>query len=155
MASSSADCVLGGVRLISSASRMLAKIGPGHEGPGAAAGARVFLDDVGAGDVGRHQIGRELDALEHQAERLRQRANQQRLGGPGRPVIRQWPPTNKRDQHLLDDLFLSDDDFADFADDAALHFLEALDPFLQFRRIGNDCAIAVLRVDMFDYFADL
>jgi hypothetical protein len=34
MASSSADCVLGGVRLISSASRMLPKMGPGRTSSG-------------------------------------------------------------------------------------------------------------------------
>ena len=39
----------------------------------AAAGALVFLDDLGAGDVRRHQVGRELDSLEPQVQRLRQR----------------------------------------------------------------------------------
>ena len=53
----------------------------------------VFFDDVGAGDVGRHQVGRELDALEHQAQRLRQVRTSSVLAVPGRPVIRQWPPT--------------------------------------------------------------
>ena len=64
IASSSADCVLGGVRLISSASTMFAKIGPGREHHLAPAGRRVFLDDVGAGDVRRHQVRRELNAVE-------------------------------------------------------------------------------------------
>ena len=62
IASSSAACVFGGVRLISSASTMLREDRPGREHHLAAAGRRVFLDDVGAGDVGRHQVGRELDA---------------------------------------------------------------------------------------------
>ena len=39
------------------------------EGPGAAAAGGIFFDDVGAGDVGRHQVGRELDAFEIEAER--------------------------------------------------------------------------------------
>ena len=34
----------------------------GREHHLAAAGGGVFLDDVGAGDVRRHQVGRELDA---------------------------------------------------------------------------------------------
>ena len=46
------------------------------------AGARspVFLDHLGAGDVRRHQVGRELDAAELQREGVGQRADQQRLG---------------------------------------------------------------------------
>ncbi len=130
MASSSADCVLGGVRLISSASRMLEKIGPAHEGPGAAAGGGVFFNDVGAGDVGRHQVRRELDALEDQAERLRQRAHQQRLGRSRQAGDQAVAAHKQRDHHLFDDLVLSDNHLADFAHDAALDFLETVDPFL-------------------------
>ena len=51
IACSSAACVLGGVRLISSASSRLAKIGPLMELEPPPAGLRVFLQDVGAGDV--------------------------------------------------------------------------------------------------------
>ena len=54
-----------------------------HKGPGAVAGGGVFFDDVGAGDVARHQVGSELDALEDQAQGLRQGAHQQGLGGAG------------------------------------------------------------------------
>ncbi len=88
--------------------------------PGAAAGGGVLFDDVGAGDVGRHQIGRELDALEHQPQRLRQGANQQRLGGSGQAGDQAVAADEQRDQHLLDHFVLADDHFADFADDAAL-----------------------------------
>ena len=83
MASSSALCVLGGVRLISSASRMFAKIGPCTKVQVRRPVVRIFFDDVGAGDVARHQVGRELDALEDQTQRLRQGAHQQGLGGAG------------------------------------------------------------------------
>ena len=55
----------------------------GNEGPAAMAGGGIFFDDVGAGDVGGHQVRRELDALEYQAERLRDGADQQRLGRAG------------------------------------------------------------------------
>jgi hypothetical protein len=55
---------LGGVRLISSARMMLAKIGPA--GSGTRAAPIDLLEDFGAGDVGRHQVGRELDAVELQ-----------------------------------------------------------------------------------------
>ena len=43
-------------------------------------GRRVLLNDVRAGDVGRHQVGRELDAAEAQVHRLSKRADHQRLG---------------------------------------------------------------------------
>src|SRR5690348_10728196 len=58
------------------------------------AGGLVLLDDVGAGHVRRHQVGGELDALEDQAQRLRERPDRSVLAVPGSPVIRQWPPTN-------------------------------------------------------------
>ena len=64
IASSSADCVLGVARLISSASTMLAKIGPRWNSKRLP--PLVLDDDVGADDVGRHQVGRELDAREGQ-----------------------------------------------------------------------------------------
>ncbi len=60
MASSSAACVLGGVRLISSASRNSVNIGPlvsvKH--------VRLEIEQVRAHEIARHQVGRELDALE-------------------------------------------------------------------------------------------
>ncbi len=102
----------------------------GHEGPGAASGGGVLFDDVGAGDVGRHQVGRELDALEHQAERLRQRPDQQRLGRSRQAGDQTMAAHEQRDHHLFDDLLLSDNDLADFANDAALDLLETLDPLL-------------------------
>ena len=110
MASSSADCVLGGVRLISSASRMLPKIGPWHEGPAAVAGGGILLDDVGAGDVGGHQVRRELDALEDQAERLREGADHQRLGRAGQAGDQAVAADEQRDQDLVEHLLLADDD---------------------------------------------
>ena len=45
----------------------------------ARARSSVFLNDFGAGDVGRHQIGRELDAAEFERQRFGQRADQQRF----------------------------------------------------------------------------
>ena len=43
----------------------------------------VFLDDVRAGDVGGHQVGRELDAAEVEIEDLGHRLDDERLGEPG------------------------------------------------------------------------
>ena len=43
----------------------------------------VLDDDVGADDVGRHQVRRELDARERQLEPLGQRLDQERLAETG------------------------------------------------------------------------
>ena len=79
IASSSAACVRGGARLISSARTMLAKIGPRTKRKLRAPGRRVLLEDLGAGDVARHEVRRELDAPEVEAQRLGDRADHQRL----------------------------------------------------------------------------
>ena len=50
---------------------------------------------------------------------------------PGKPVIRQWPPTNKRDENLVDHFLLPHDHLADLGDDGFLRLLEAGDPLLQ------------------------
>ena len=89
---------------------MLPKIGPWHEGPAAVAGGRILFDDVGAGDVGRHQVRRELDALEDQAQRLRDGAHQQRLGGAGQAGDQAVAADEQGDQDLIEHFFLADDD---------------------------------------------
>ena len=127
IASSSAACVFGGVRLISSASTMLANSGPGRKRNCARAGALVFLNDFGAGDVGRHQVGRELDAVELERQRIGQRADHQRLRQAGHADEQAMAAGEERDEQLLDHLVLADDAFADFVGDAAVGFAEALD----------------------------
>ena len=72
-----------------------------------------FVEHLGAGDVGRHQVGRELDALERQVEDLRDGLDQQRLGESGHAGDQAVPAGEERDEHLIDDLVLPDDDLAD------------------------------------------
>ena len=61
----------------------------------APAGLGVVLEDVGAGDVGRHQVGRELDALERQVQDLDTVLTSRVLARPGTPTSRQWPRLNR------------------------------------------------------------
>ena len=61
----------------------MAKIGPVHEPERAPAGGEVFLDDLGAGDVARHEVGGELHPVEAQVERLRDGLDHERLGEAG------------------------------------------------------------------------
>ena len=75
----------------------------------ALAGRAVFFDDVGARDVGRHQVGRELNAAERQIQRPGQRADQQRLGQARHAFQQAMPAAEQGDQHLLDHVVLADD----------------------------------------------
>ena len=43
----------------------------------------VFFDDLGAENVGRHEVGRELDAAELQINGIGDRLDEQRLGETG------------------------------------------------------------------------
>ena len=60
----------------------------------AAARAAVFLDHLGAGDVGGHQVGRELDAAELQREGSASVRIKSVLASPGTPTSRQCPRAN-------------------------------------------------------------
>ena len=116
IASSRAACVFGGVRLISSASRMLVKIGPFDEAE--LAPARLGLvEDVGAGDVRRHQVGRELDAVELQVEDLGERADTSSvLASPGTPTSRQCPPVKMAARICSMTCVLADDHLVQLVD---------------------------------------
>ena len=87
-------------------------------------GRRIFVDDVGARDVGRHQVGRELDAVELEVEHARHRMDEQRLGQSGHADDEAVAADEQRQQHLLDDVVLPDDELLQLLDDvlaAVLH----------------------------------
>ncbi len=71
---------------------------------------RVLLQDLRAGDVGGHEIGRELDALALQLERIGERARHEGLGQSGRADEQTMAAAKKRDEDLVDDVRLPDDD---------------------------------------------
>ena len=123
IASSRADCVLGVARLISSASTICAKIGPGLElETPPAVGA---LDhDVGADDVGRHQVGRELDAVEVEVEHLGQRADEERLAQARHALEQGMAADEQAGQDAVDDLVVADDHLADLVPDLGESFAE-------------------------------
>ena len=77
--------------------------------PLARARAAVLFDNLGAGDVRRHQVGRELDPAERQVQRPSQRADHQRLGQPRHAFQQAVPAAEERDQQLFDHLVLADD----------------------------------------------
>ena len=72
-------------------------------------GGLVLLDDLGAGDVRGHQVGRELDAVVAQVQGVGQRVDHQRLGQPGHADQQAVAAGEDRDQQLLEDGVLADD----------------------------------------------
>ena len=78
------------------------------------AGARVV--DGGAGDIHRHEIGRELDATEARAQRARERLAEERLAHARR--VHQEHVTARRHggQHARHDVVLADHDAVDRSD---------------------------------------
>ncbi len=68
----------------------------------------IFLEHVRAGDVRRHQVGRELDPPELQAERLRHLRDQHRFGQAGHAFEYAMPAAEHADHQLLDDVLHPD-----------------------------------------------
>ena len=71
---------------------MFEKIGPRMKRMTRLPGGPVLLDHFRAEDVGRHEIGRELDPVEPQVDGLGQLLDEQRLGETGDAAEQQWPP---------------------------------------------------------------
>ena len=114
IASSSAACVFGGARLISSASRRCVKIGPGAELEVAVA----LVPDRRAGHVGGQQVGRELDAAEAEPARLGEGARGQRLREPGHVLEQDVAVGEQAEQDQLELLALADDGALDLVEQA-------------------------------------
>jgi hypothetical protein len=90
--------------------------------------ARAFLlvEDLGAGDVRRHDVGRELDPLEVEIENLGERLDQEGLGQSRHPGDQAVPAGEERDQHLFDDVILPDDDLAQLGENPLAAFRDFL-----------------------------
>ncbi len=118
MASSSADWVLGVARLISSARRIWLKTGPCWK-----RNSLPLLgvdDDGGAGDVGGHEVGRELDAPEVEREGAGKGADEEGFTEAGDAFKQRMPVTEEADEDAVDDVFLSDDNAPDLLADGGV-----------------------------------
>ena len=118
IASSSAACVLGEARLISSASSRFVKTGPGWKTNSLRPVA--FLEDVAAGDVGRQQVGRELDAAEVERQQPRQRLDELGLAQAGQAFEQHVSAREQRRDDLVDRLFLAENHAAQLVDERAI-----------------------------------
>ena len=78
----------------------------------------LLVQDLGPGDVRRHQIRRELDPLEVEMQDVRERLDQQRLRQARHAGDETVPAGEQRNQHLLEDFVLTDDDLAELRENA-------------------------------------
>ena len=113
IASSSADCVFGEARLISSASTMLANSGPGWK----TNDSLDALEDADADEVGRQQVGRELHALPRAVDRGRHRLGEAGLADAGHVLDEQVSFGEQAHDGQLDGVLLAVHDTSDVARD--------------------------------------
>ena len=83
-----------------------------EEAEGSAAGF-ALLHHFGAQDIGRHQVGGELDALGFHAQHDAQSLDQLGLGEAGDADQQQVAARQERNQRLIDDILLAINDLAD------------------------------------------
>ena len=85
---------------------------PRHEchGPSLAG----LLQNFRAGNIRRHEVGCELDALKPEVKNLREGFDEERFGQAWRAGDEAMTAGEQRDQQFLDDLFLADDDLGQF-----------------------------------------
>ncbi len=77
-----------------------------------------LLEDLGARDIGGHQVRRELDPPEPQIEQFRQRFDQQGLRQARRAGQQAVSPRKHGNQQMLDHVLLADDHLREFRPDA-------------------------------------
>ena len=75
--------------------------------------AALLDEDVRAGDVGRHQVGRELDPVERAVDHVADRPNEHRLAEPGDALEQDVAVGQQPGQGLADEIVLADDHPAD------------------------------------------
>ena len=82
---------------------------PVHELEEAPPGAVVLLEQLGAGDVARHQVGGELHARELEVERLGDGLHEQRLREAGHADEQRVAAREDRGDEIVHDVALADD----------------------------------------------
>ena len=70
----------------------------------------LLVNHFRAGDIGRHQVRRKLNALKRKVQGLRQSADQQRLGQSRHTNEQRMAPGKDGDENFIDDLLLADND---------------------------------------------
>ena len=79
---------------------------------------RVLLHDVGADDVGRHQVRRELDARELEVQDVGERVHEAGLADARNALEQHVAAGEQGRDRVVDDFLVPDDPAADFLGDA-------------------------------------
>jgi len=119
-----------------------------------------FHDDVRPEDVRRHEVGRELDAVEGEVEHLTQRADEERLAQTRHAFEQDVAAGKQGDERALDNFILADQGLADLGAQARVRFAEGLDQFFgvhwetvfklsgyQARRLSGSGSLGLVSVD--------
>ena len=88
--------------------------------------AALEVEDVGACNVGGHQIRRELNAGKRATQYVRERTHQPCLGHTGHAFDKGVISGKNRDQGLFDHIVLADDDLSRFVPRRGEYFLQPL-----------------------------
>jgi hypothetical protein len=109
------------------------------EPEGAPPGRVILLEDLGAGDVGGHEIRGELDPVEAEVEGLGEGRDEERLGEAGHADEQAVAAREQRGQQVIDHLALPDHPLLDLADDLLVgprHLGDRLEIALALLRLG-------------------
>ena len=117
----------------------------GYEAEFALSGGAIFLEDVGAGDVGRHEVGGELDAGEGHGQAAGDGADHEGFCEPGDAFEEYVALAEEGDQELFDDFVLTDDDTADLFAKSSPGVVEEVDGLageIVFCRVRHEYSLA-------------
>ena len=104
MASSRADCVFAGARLISSRQQEIRENRPAHKPEF----LRLEVEDARPCDIRGHEVRRELNALKFAGHRARQRLHQQSFPHAGNAFDQRMPARQQRHQREINRFVLAD-----------------------------------------------
>lgn len=113
-----------------------------HEAELAAAGFGL-VEHVRAGDVRRHQIGRELNSFELHVENVRDRADDQCFGESRHADQQAVPAREDGRQNLLDDGILADDDLVQFGGHQLAAAAEFFQEFVEVTFLGQGRLVGI------------
>ncbi len=102
---------------------------PTHEMQAAFSCAVVFFEDLGACDIGGHEVGSELDAVEGEVEDLGESGDQEGFGETGDTDDQGVSARKESNEQRLDHMVLSDDAFVELGVDLSVDGMEFLDLF--------------------------
>jgi hypothetical protein len=88
---------------------------------------QVLLDDLGAGDVARHQVGRELHPVERELQRLGDGLDHQRLGEARHADQEGMPARQNGGEDPVHRILLADDPAGHLRPEGGYGALEALE----------------------------